>query len=225
MRSKIFFGAILIILLSLGGVNLGWADPSFLGTTGLIRVPSAEVLAPKGYNLGFFWMKLKDKDSKSHSYSFNYGLKGGIEVGGMTLEQEEESNQVLLQVKYKVSEEIGNNPAISVGVIYDPDTKEAEGRKDEISYYAIASQSLGWPRSWVKKYKIRGHLGIGSQIFEGAFGGIEVSLNPQTNLIAEYDSQQFNFGLRFAISPGIIFKGVKVKEDYGLGVIVQVGGR
>ena len=225
MRSKIFFGAILLVLLSLGGVNLGWADPSFLGTTGLIRVPSAEVLATRGYNLGFFWMKLKDKDSKSHSYSFNYGLKGGIEVGGMTREKEEESNQVLLQAKYKVSEEIGNNPAISVGVIYDPDTKEAEGRKDEISYYAIASQSLGWPRSWVKKYKIRGHLGIGSQIFEGAFGGIEVSLNPQTNLIAEYDSQQFNFGLRFAISPGIIFKGVKVKEDYGLGVIVQVGGR
>jgi len=81
-------------------------------------------------------------------------------------------------------------PAISVGVQdLGGAANNFEGR------FAVASKTIG---DWAR---ISAGYGIGEDVLDGAFGGIEVAPLPGLGLVAEYDTERFNAGARWRMLP------------------------
>jgi hypothetical protein len=61
--------------------------------------------------------------------------------------------------------------------------------------FAVASKRIG---EWAR---VSAGWGIGEDVLDGAFGGIEVAPLPGLGLVAEYDTERFNAGARWRILP------------------------
>lgn len=167
------------------------AAPSFSGPTGLINTPSADALREGQFSLGYHRLH----DQKAGSFSLN--ILPNVEAGVARYFPDEGSNQTLFHAKWSIAPETVVTPGLAVGV---------EGLGDgHRSAYAVVSKGL--------PLGLRIHAGVGNGRFDGAFGAIEKTINPlgitgassfpATTLIAEYDGDGMNYGVRLAIVPGL----------------------
>ncbi len=62
--------------------------------------------------------------------------------------------------------------------------------------YAVASKTL-----WDRRVRLSAGYGVGPDVLDGAFGGVEFSPIPGLALLAEYDAERFNGGARLNLIP------------------------
>jgi hypothetical protein len=218
---------IFLILIILGISSRVFSEPSLFATTGLIGIPTGDVLNVKGFNFSAFRLegeKINNRKIRTHIYSINYGIIEGLEIGGGTIDKDDPdiSGITVLQGKYKIVKETTTNPNLSIGVIYGSRGKKDNPEKEYVTIYAVVSQNLSWPEKFVKKFGIRATLGIGNEILDGVFGGLEFKVGEYTKLICEYDTEDYNFAVRQNLTPAIIGEILKKGENYGIGIIVQI---
>lgn len=211
--------------------QLTFSSPSLWSTSGLVIIPSAKQLTQGGYTISFSKIDYKDISTKCNLITGSFGLMDFIEVGIASLEMEQK-NKMAGALKYKITRETGTNPGVGIGAIHLPRELYVLGRKEkaqesDTTYYVVVSQKLIWPREFVKKYSLHGHLGYGEkQVYDGLFGGLEVTYSRFLKLLFEYDTKNINFGANFFISPGIVARGVWSSSDFwGVGFVVEVKGK
>jgi len=199
---KVMMGLLCALLLTTVTVL---AAPSVNGPTGLINSPTADVLRPGEFTLGYY--HLKDGDN----YSFNTNVAPSLELGVATFHYDGGNNKRYFNVKFAVKPETVLNPGLAIGV-------EDISNSDNRSSYAVASKAL--------PYGFRIHAGIGNGRFNGVFAGLEKTVNPvsilsgdsgfpPTTLIAEYDGKTINYGARMSIMNGLkLDAGVRNHEGY-----------
>ncbi len=173
-----------------------YAAPSLNGSTGLINTPTADVLQPGQFSLGYHHLK------DGGSGSLNLNLANNLEIGVAGFRYDSESNRdnkTLFNAKYALVPETVLTPGLSVGV-------EDLGNQDKRTFYAAASKAL--------PFGFRLHAGVGDGRYDGVFAAIEKTINPvnvltgnnmfpATTLIAEWDGDRMNYGARMAIVPGL----------------------
>lgn len=178
------------------------AEPSVDGSTGLIFVPSADVLPSGNFSLGFHLVQ-------SVNYlAFNFGLVENLEIGADSVFIQGETSATFLNVKYRFLPERKDAPALALGV-------KALNEESRI-VYLVASKTLP------ELAGVRGHLGLGTGD-QGLFLGISKVLNPvsvrpsgkksewygglpPTTLLAEFAGGKeggVNLGARLEVSPGL----------------------
>lgn len=223
MVRKIFFISLVLFFLC----KMIFGEPSLLSTTGMISIPTGDTLTVKGFNFSAFRLegeKINNQTIKTHIYCINYGVIENMEIGGGTIEKDDPKTTgiTLLQAKYKIVKETTTNPALSLGLIYASRGKKDNPDKEQITIYAAVSQNLSWPGKIAKKFGIRATIGVGNELLDGVFGGLELKIGDQTKVMCEYDTEDYNFSLRQNLTPAIMAQILKRSDDYGIGVIVQI---
>lgn len=187
---KIMIG--LTCALMLTTVPVG-AAPSVNGSTGLINIPTADVLRSGQLSLGYYHLQ------DGGVGSFNTNVAPNLELGVAAFRYDGQSNKNYFNAKFALLPETILTPGVAVGV---EDISNSEQR----SVYAVASKAL--------PFGFRIHVGTGDGRFNGVFAGLEKTINPlsvitgrnafpATTLIAEYDGKTMNYGARLSIVPGL----------------------
>ena len=169
------------------------AAPSINGSTGLINIPTADVLHEGQYSLGYYNLR----EGGAGSFSFN--LSRNLEVGVAGFRFDNQTNDLRMNAKYALVPETILSPGLSVGV-------EDMADKNDRSSYAVVSKAL--------PFGFRIHGGYGKGRMDGMFYAIEKTINPvsiltggnafpATTLIFERDSRHTNYGARMAIAAGL----------------------
>lgn len=221
-KAKVFLKIVIIFVLIILFNSKVFSQISYYSNTGLFLTPSASVVTDKHFNLSFKKIFAeKPIRNKTNIFNVNYGLTKDLEIGAASWEEEGNENIQYLSAKYNLTNETDKDPEISIGLIYGTN-KNSQGEK-QTALYVVASQKLIWPKKVASKYYIRGHLGIGNEIYKGGFGALELVLNEATRIITEYDSKNFNYGLRINLTKGIALEGTRLKNTWGVGILVKSG--
>ncbi len=173
------------------------AAPSLQGSTGLINTQSADVLQEGQFTLGF------DQVREGSVQNVVMGIAPRVEMGMAAIHYTDVGNKTLLNGKYALLPEQVLTPGISVGV-------EDVFNQNQRTEYVAVSKTL--------PYGFRIHGGVGNGRYHGAYGGIEKTINPvgalmgantfpATTLIAEYDGNTVNYGVRLSIVSGLKVEG------------------
>ena len=169
------------------------AAPSTTGSTGMIRIPTADVLQIGHFAAGYYYWR-------DHGAAVAaVGLPAGIEVSAAAPWYNGGSAQWNVNAKINLANESLLKPAISIGI-------EDLGGQQQQSFYGVISKAL--------PFGIRVHLGVGNGRFSGAFGAIEKVLNPHsvrkkavgfpvTSIIVEMDGRKTNYGARMKLARGL----------------------
>ena len=205
---------------------------SLTGTTGLVTIPTAEVL---GDGMAFFGASFIDKEYLFIWESDQYdGFAGFVTVGylpflelGLCLKRAPDYpppwqglGDRIVTIRSRIVKESKFIPSILLG-LHDP-----VGVKFSNSSYLVASRSFHLPRS----AEMDLHLGYGVDWiktdhryqFLGLFGGISIHLGKRIALMLEHDSRGLNFGVEISIfrrvqfliallEPDIISGGINTK--------------
>ena len=207
--------SIVIIFLITFGIPSQVSAQSFYGTTGLIKIPTAEVVEngkaiigggyvtdyyryPKSYKqyIGFLNIGVLPKLEVSLRVAFF----PEIEFDADNLPYSCDSDRIA-NVKFQLLQEAPMLPAVAIG------GQDIYGTKAFNSLYIVGSKNSELPII----NKVRIHIGLGTDwrdfISEEAmdhrfirvFGGIEKQVYPFLILLAEYDARDINLGVRFSI--------------------------
>lgn len=186
--------AIAIVCGILSTASTAVAAPSLLGPTGLIDTPSADSLRPGQFSLGVHKLNRLD------TVSLTMNLRPQLELGVAQQQPRHGNNQTTLNAKWSFVPETILTPGLAVGI-----EGVGDGRS---SAYAVVSKGL--------PLGFRLHAGVGTGRFDHGFGAVELMLNPMgvvgsstfptTTLIAEYDGDAMNYGVRVATVPGLKFE-------------------
>jgi hypothetical protein len=171
-----------------------FASPSTTGSTGMIRIPTADVLQTGHFAAGYYYWQ-------DHGTAVAaVGLPSGLEVSAAAPLNPGGSEVWTGNVKYNLNQEALLIPAVAIGM-------EDIGGQGRRSVYGVISKAL--------PYGFRVHIGTGTGRFDGMFGSIEKVLNPTrlrkkktsgfpvTSLILEMDGHKMNYGARMRLAHGL----------------------
>ncbi len=210
------------------------AASSFLGTTGGILTPNDQLLAVGAYDASYHVIQVDSGDSTSNVVGVNIGLTPDLEVGAgyVSSNAANADSQAILNAKYRVLAETPKQPAIVVGVIDIAGQLDADPNKQP-SLYAVIGKNLTSVASDMMDEPVRplrGYMGVGTGIYNGLFFGLDYSVSPRANVVAEYINEfnaknifskrsVFNLGLRVAITENLRGDIAWVKgNDLGFGI-------
>jgi hypothetical protein len=176
------------------------AAPSLLGYTGLLLVPDADALDDQEFNVAYYTLNVEE-GADERIFVANLGVDEGTEVGFARIKPEHGSAETALSGKYQIQPEDMHRPALAAGIFDLTDEMDT-------TVYFVASKMLG------RRYEIEGkegemiqpriHVGIGGGgALDGLFLGGTAVLGRKLTLIAEYDSNDINFGGRLAVGSDI----------------------
>ncbi len=164
--------------------------PNFLGSTGLLELPSAYVQPNRqvsafvgGTNkfvIGGVIGGIADR------------LEVGVGVAGGNGGDFGSDVNVLVNAKYQVLREKRNLPAIAVGVV---DAADQLGL--DPSWYVVASKYF--TKSEIEqRFALKGHVGYGGGLYgDSPFGGAELFFDRHLSAMAEYRDGDINVGGRY----------------------------
>jgi len=174
----------------LGGI--AQAAPTLQGETGLINVPSADVIRSGKVSVGYF--SLRDGHVLTAGAGFNDKIEltwSGNHLAGTTTRNEVNMKFGLLGEKILL-------PGVVIGI--SDITAERER-----SVYAVTSKSL--------PLGLRLHIGVGNGRYDGVFAGVEKRFFPGITTMVEYDGEHVNVGGRVSLPAGVQLNAGWRQED------------
>jgi len=203
----------MIVVVALLMAQAAAAAPSFLGFTGLLRVPTADTLDLNEFNAAWFNVDLIDGDETI--YAANLGLRDGLELGVVRSKVELAEGETMITAKYRIRPETDTHAAVAVGAL-DP-TDEVDS-----TVYVVASKLL-MGRARIFKGEVQGlraHVGVGAGQLDGVFLGASATLGDRLLVAAEYDTADVNVGARLSIGYGFRVHAAWFDDldDVGLGL-------
>lgn len=183
---------------------------SLMGPSGVLLVPSATVAADGEIAVGVSRIpELYASRLRPYERSVFYGRIGYLpflELTAMVIRPDHYSGGIgdrSGHIKLRLLPERRSLPAIAVGAqdffAIDELDLEPWNAQHFAALYAVASKTLIAPRS----IAVRLHAGYGwndlpakSRYLTDFFAGAEIAPHPWIDLLAEYDSQEFNVGMR-----------------------------
>ena len=169
------------------------AAPSMTGSTGMIRVPTADSMRLGQFSAGYFYW------NEHGSGVVAVGLPRGVEISAAVRRNAGDTDTAIYNVKFNLNQEALLYPAVAIGI------EDIDGR-DRRSVYGVLSKAL--------PYGFRIHIGTGTGRFEGMFASLEKVLNPVslrkkhsglpvTSLIVEMDGYKMNYAARMRLAQGL----------------------
>jgi hypothetical protein len=211
---RLLLGVAVVALIAVAGVAS--ADPSLIGPTGLVTVPTADTLGLLQWNVGASNAWTDSGPDESVIYA-NLGLLPRLEVGFARLEPEDADAETVLNAKFRVIS-LPGKVSLAVGAI---DLTDQIDR----SVYAVVSHDLGAgivsPKGQFTRPQL--HVGVGGGQFDGIFGGVSVTVGGKADVMAEYDGEDMNVGVRWPIIPKVLVTAAALDSfsDLALGLCLK----
>jgi hypothetical protein len=203
--------------------SLGLAsDPTLSGPTGLLTVPSAEVAGEGAAAFAFSDHNPRPADlSELQNYLFTAGFLPGLEVGGRLAEAEAAASirDLSFHAKYRFLS-FTDGPSFAIG---------GQDIGGEAQFFRSRYGVMTWP--W-RSVSVTAGYGFGPDVFDGPLGGLEWRPWSWVGLLAEYDAEDFNAGVKLQSPPiwgglrgtlTVAHRGLNDEVEYGAGISFQLG--
>lgn len=179
------------------------AAPSFLGHTGLLLTPTADALDAREWNLTFHHIS-----DNANIAAGTVALAAGLEVGGVWFDPDVRGadSKFTAHAKYRILPETPTGVALAVGWWDIADEIDS-------TPYGVVSKRL----TNVGRFPLRGHVGLGGGTFDGVFAGVDLPVANNLLLMAEWDTEDLNAGIRLGLPMGFRIDAGVVSEDFGIG--------
>ena len=185
----------LLAALVLSCYTTGWAAPSLLGPTGLVTIPTADVLGMGQFTVGLTAVAADEGEEETILYA-NTGLLPRLEAGFAREEFDDAETETLLNAKLRLLGPLPGKVSLAVGMSDITDQVDRSG-------YVVVSHTLGAGLltrfGQVTTPEI--HVGAGAGRFDGLFGGVSTTVDRRVGLMAEYDGDDINIGARMPVAP------------------------
>ena len=190
------------------------ASPSVFGPTGLVSIPTAEVVGMMHWSAGITAVE-RDHSNDLTLICGNFGITPSLELGVTREKPEGHSAETLLNAKYRVLQPILGGTSLSIGAIDATDQLDS-------TPYVVLSHDIGagylFKEGELTSPQI--HIGVGGGMLDGIFAGVSATVSDTVSLMAEYDSEDINIGVRFPLAPKLeggvyAFDGL---DDLGFGL-------
>ena len=189
------------------------AAQSFFGYTGLIRTPTTDALSQGQYSLGVYSLNM-DAGPDATVYAGTVGLAEGFEVGYARLKADRTDGKDYFNAKYRFNPATIKDITVAAGVI------DIANESDSTPYLVVSKSisTLEEP-AFGEIDALRVNVGIGGGAMDGLFAGVSAVLGQRLTLMGEYDTNDVNFGARFAINDQFRLHGAVMSgSDVGLGL-------
>jgi len=209
---RALLGVVVLLLLTL--CASAWASSSLLGPTGLLAIPSADVVGMARFSVGLTATSVEEGTDETILHG-TVGLLPDLEVGFARYDPEQGQSETILNGKLRLLGPLPGKVSVAAGV---DDLSDQLDR----SVYVVASHTLGagvvtglGPMALPQV-----HVGIGGGRFDGLFAGISTTLEQRVSLLAEYDGDDLNLGARLPVAPQLegTVAVVNGLDDIGLGL-------
>ncbi len=175
------------------------AVPNYLGQTGLILIPTGDVLDERALEA-----HLQGTDDFV-TFGAMFGIMNRVEIGVTALDIDDDTfftdrgnTRILANAKVSLLRERLALPAVAVGVVDAFDQLDRDP-----SWYVVASKGIIAPTPTGLR-GVRAHLGYGGGLYENQlFGGLETTIFPRITGIAEIAGGDVNLGARVDIIQGL----------------------
>ncbi len=222
--------------------------PSLLGPTGAIVTPTMDTVGDEKWQVGFhywqpddeYWLDsdYEEMDADVWAPKVNFGLGPYVEVGvayfnvsddGLTWPGGEgppvpfnvDMDETIVNLKIKLAEEGPTNPGFAVGLI---------DLGDQIDFKAYAVLGKTFFRN--SSVPITLNIGAGSgddqkwsedalvalKSLDGFFGSLTIHITPNLQVMAEYDSEEDNYAVRWWPWNGLSIEGGIIDDDFFAGL-------
>ena len=190
------------------------ASPSVFGPTGLVTIPTADVVGMTRWNAGITAVEL-DQGNDLTLICGNFGITPSLELGVTREKPEGHSAETLINAKYRVLQPILGGTSLSIGAIDATDQLDS-------TPYVVLSHDIGagyvFKQGEITSPQL--HIGVGGGMLDGVFAGVSATIKDKISVMAEYDSDDINLGVRFALAPKLeggvyAFDGL---DDLGFGL-------
>ncbi len=191
MRNVYLVAVAVTLLVSAAVVS---AEPSMMGYSGLLMVPTTDTVNDGGYNVAISSSELSGWDDRA--YLANFGLQDGLEAGIWWWHPEHGNKETLLNIKYRFESGTPGRASLALGV---------SDVTDEIdtAVYFVASKDVGQPIGTTIDGKpisrLTLHGGIGGGWIDDFFFGLEARLGDRLTLIAEHFNDDLSIGARLRL--------------------------
>jgi hypothetical protein len=175
------------------------AAPSLFGPTGDLVIPTADTLAQNTWNAHVHAVDVSG--TTETTFGASYGLAKQLEAGITGIHIKGLGTKALINAKYTVLPETAKVPGIAIGGL---DMAAQIGNDPGV--YVVASKSLSsLLGGQMAKYNLRGHVGYGANnVFnDDIFGGVDLTVTPKIQVMAEWLNGDLFAGARFGISSGV----------------------
>jgi hypothetical protein len=180
--------------------------PSMLGPTGCIVTPTTDV-SGRSYSIGYHWLN----DTFDALAKLNISPIERLEVGVAWIDPASATvdEETVFNIKYLLAEEDEDSPAFLAGVW------DVSDELDQ-TWYAVVSKRMEG------EVPVIINLGGGTgDIINGFFANATLELTDEVDFLAEYDSEEINFGLRARPYEGITIDLISVDNgtdrEFGVG--------
>ena len=192
-------------------IQQGMASMSMVGTTGLVCIPTAQVIPNGKMTLGMAYTDAKYSDYipgyKQIAYFATFGYLPFLEIGlrltqlpdFMAREAYGSTKDRMVSAKLRVIKESHLIPSLVLGIhdLYGNGIFNAQylamSKSMDLPILRLMSIHIGYSSNIIKYNKVKNYS------MEGAFAGIEKVFCKYLTAMLEYDTQKYNFGLK--ISP------------------------
>lgn len=211
---QIIIGLLVVASLALGGA--AWGDASLFGPTGLLAIPTAELLGMTQWNVGASAIWIGDNDADV-LYG-NMGLLPRLEVGVARTDFDQGEAETLVNAKLGLLHAVPGEVSLAVGVVDLTDQMDR-------SVYVVLSHTLGagvlMRKGTVTSPQV--HVGIGGGRFDGLFAGLSATVEERVKVMAEYDGDDINLGATWPLAPNLtgtlaVLNGL---DDLGAGLTLS----
>ena len=205
--------AVILMVIALGLPAGAWAAPSFLGPSGLLFVPTADVVGAMQWDAGGAAVWVDEGEDATYVFG-NIGLMPKLEFGFSRDDLEGETAETLLNAKYRLLE-LPARVQVAVGAL--DITNEVDS-----TYYAVASHELGAgivkPHGLIKAPRIHG--GVAEGRLDDIFLGFSALVGETAEVLADYDSEEVNVGVRWSLVHDLKLTVAAVHDldDYAAGL-------
>ncbi len=208
---------VVVLLLAASGA---WAAPSLFGPTGLIVIPTADVVGMAGVNGQ--WAHISFDGGDEDIISANVGPLPKLEIGAAHVDVDfdfgGEGSETIGNAKYQILVPPLIDTAIAIGAIDITD-------EIDVSPYIVLTHTVGAglipAQSGISNLKV--HAGVGGGMLSGLFLGAQVTVAQQVELMAEYDTENLNIGARIMPTSWLVLTaaGLDGFDDFALAVAAQ----
>lgn len=166
------------------------AAPTTYGSTGLIDIPTADVMRKDQLEIGYYNIDRKKYEVMALPVAKN------LEISGVIRDENADHTIKAISAKVNVKQEGILFPSVAIGM-YDV------GNNDKRSLYVTASKAL--------PFGLRLTAGVGNQYYKNGFVGLETKLIPLSkggtfpdmSLMIERINKRMSYGLRLATAKGL----------------------
>lgn len=216
MRVKTALTISAVLLGLVVGAIPAMAAQSFFGYSGLVNTPTTEVMGMGEFSIGGYFTNF-DIGPNVTTFVGSAGVFPGLEVAAGVSTPEDGDSEPVLSAKFRFMADTLVTPSLAVGV-FDM------GDNFDTSAYIVAGKALSVPGTEGSLASAAVYIGGAVGDFEGLFGGVTVGVGDKLTLMAEYDTDDVNFGARLAIADQLRLHGALLGGDtFGVGLSFYTG--